>query len=241
MTKGLSNSDPIVIDSSDDDDADAEESNNDSNNHDKKPTSKRPYQKKDNSNSSKDEIHNYNTDRYIGKKKFCLIVLVKIDETCKNFISECTNHCSQDITNHCLQYEETLHFTIFNNKMLSYDEAMSLCYDGKSALPIYSLNGLMPWPSCIALESKTDISQTINGIEADFQWEAEKNLHMSIFRMRGFSHEKRNAFQNIKRGVEDMADFGSARGTKLILKEMAAAYDGSDGGFFRVLYENANL
>ncbi len=233
MTKGLSYSDPVVIDSSDDD----AESNNASNNHDKKPS--KTVSKE--SNSSKVEICSYNTDRYIGKKKFCLIVLVEIDETCKNFISECTNHCSQAITNHCLQYQETLHFTIFNNKMLTYDEAMSLYYDGKSVLPTYSLNGLMPWPSCIALGSKTDISQTINGIEADFQWQAEKNLHMSLFRMRGFSHSKRNAFQNIKKGVEDMTEFGGARGTKLILKEMAAAYDGSDGGFFRVLYENANL
>ena len=99
----------------------------------------------------------------------------------------------------------------------------------------------MNWKNCIALATDTNIDDTIASIQTSFDWPVNANdtLHLSLYRMRGFSNEKKNAFQRIRSfvGLANIEDYGMAQGTKLVLKEMGAAYDGSDGSFFRLIHE----
>ena len=100
----------------------------------------------------------------------------------------------------------------------------------------------MNWKNCIALATDTNIDDTIASIETSFDWRVNANdtLHLSLYRMRGFSNEKKNAFQRIRSFVAlaNIEDYGMAQGTKLVLKEMGAAYDGSDGSFFRAIHKS---
>ena len=109
-------------------------------------------------------------------------------------------------------------------------------------LPNFHLTGLMNWKNCIALATDTNIDDTIASIETSFDWRVNANdtLHLSLYRMRGVSNEKKNAFQRIRSFVAlaNIEDYGMAQGTKLVLKEMGAAYDGSDGSFFRAIHES---
>lgn len=114
---------------------------------------------------------------------------------------------------------------------------MSVSFDGASrdCFPVFNLTGFkMGWPGAVCCGSDTDISQFTSKISCNFKFQApsQNDLHMSIYRPRGKRGVK-ETFDKVKRIVK--GPYGTARGTRLVLKEMHADYHGLDGKFFRVI------
>ena len=197
-----------------------------------------------------------NPSFFTGKRNFCLVMIVNPDAQSRNIIDVCKQE-AHPIMKSCTQQEGTYHFTLFANQPLSYDEAMEMSYRhtcddvAKSIeLPTMKLNGFLPWNHCVALDSDTDIDQVINCIESQVIPPLKKpdHLHMTLYRMtvnwnkKGAREHKQKlmkVFASLKSNVINRCDdFGSAKCSRLVLKEMGADYFGRDqslGSFFRIL------
>lgn len=176
-------------------------------------------------------------------KNFCVIIMVNPDSQCKEFIESCYQVCAKDVHNHCLQDPETWHFTVCVDN-LSFEEAESLQYL-PGPLPNFHITGIIDWNHVVALKSDTDMSDVVNRLQGlkvkiDVN-DLNQNLHMTIYKLRGRSgppyQAKQIEFQRIKETAEKVDLFGTAKGTKVILKEIGGCYSGSDGRFYRILYE----
>ncbi len=212
------------------------------------------------------------TYRFDGKRRFVLMIMVEADEKCREFIKFCSVNCSRPVIEACQQKNSTLHFTLFANKLLDCDEASNISFCGQrgpdqallvrppvvkeestivesqkvqssKSLPDFNLVGLLGWQKTIALATDTKVDEVVDLIKAPFQWKVQKHLHLTLYRMNGFSDEKQRQFKRIHGCVRKMIrkkgdfNYGSAKGVKIILKELGAEYDGSDGRFYRILYE----
>lgn len=176
-------------------------------------------------------------------KKFCVIIMVNPDTTCKEFIESCYQVCAKNVHNHCLQDPDTWHFTVCVDN-LSFDEAEALQYL-PGPLPNFNITGIIDWDHVVALKSDTDMSDVVNrlhGLKGKIDVnDLNQNLHMTIYKLRGKSgppyQVKQIQFQRIKEAADKVDIYGSAKGTKVILKEIGGCYSGSDGRFYRILYE----
>ena len=199
-----------------------------------------------------------------GMRNFCLVMIVDPDVQCRKIINPCKKE-SIPLLKPCIQTEGSLHFTLFHNQQLSYDQAMEISYNtvGETThdhtnsepccvLPTMELNGFLSWNHCIAIGSDTNIDQLINNIQSTAipKIETPTHLHMTLYNMNidwtkagAGRHKKRlmQEFKTLKQKVVDQCDddsFGFARGHHLVLKEMGADYFGRDqneGRFFRIL------
>ena len=208
---------------------------------------------------STDFSHSNNEYSYLEKKKFCLILMINPDEALESFVSECKENCSEKVHRQCALLPELYHFTLFANKWLSYEEAMSISYGNQSfnkhtnnhenneteetidepKLPVLNMNGLLDWTHCIALHTDTKLDEWITNIHSSFSWKLNDVLHLTLYRIRGRNKEKIEQFERIQTAFQDSKrnQIGVAKGTKIVLKEMGARYDGKDGRFFRIIYE----
>lgn len=209
------------------------------------------------SSDSSDRYHN--NEKYLDKKKFCLILMIKPDKALESFVAECKENCSEKVYRQCALVPDLYHITLFANKWLSYEEAMSISYGNPSfskhttdnennetgemidvpKLPVLNMNGLLDWTHCIALHTNTKLDEWITNIHSSFSWELNNVLHLTLYRIRGRNKEKVEQFQRIQNAFQDANKnhFGVANGTKIVLKEMGARYDGKDGRFFRIIHE----
>jgi hypothetical protein len=173
-----------------------------------------------------------------GRRTFLLLLLVEPDDECNQFLAECKSLCSPDVHEHCFQREGTLHFSLTQKKLnLTYEEAMDISVDPMpTSLPVMRLTKFKSWPRCIALDTSTSLSSLVSSITPSVP--LHKNAHMSLYRMRGNKgkNETEKQFNHVRDNVS--RNFGTAKGVRVILKEMGADYEGQDEGrFFRVLVD----
>merc|ERR1711976_932894 len=95
------------------------------------------------------------------------------------------------------------------------------------------------WTHCIALHTDTKLDEWVTNIHSSFLWELNNILHLTLYRIRGRNKEKVEQFHRIQNAFQNANEnhFGVAKGTKIVLKEMGARYDGKDGRFFRIIHE----
>lgn len=181
--------------------------------------------------------------QYIGTRNFCLMMMVTLDESLQQVISICKRNCSTRMDK-CLQKEGTYHFSLFAGKEMTYAEANELSYEiksGTSSLPNFHITGLMPWGSGVYLSTDTEIDHIMKVIHTPFQLKTPQ-LHMSVYRVKGYKpfSEYKKEIRQVKKALSSIENFGYAKGTSIVLKEIGAKYDGSDGRFYRVLYSESN-
>ncbi|GFH55986.1 hypothetical protein CTEN210_12462 [Chaetoceros tenuissimus] len=194
--------------------------------------------------SSDSSVFSHNNEKYLDKKKFCLILMIKPDEALESFVAECNENCSEKVHRQCALVPDLYHITLFANKWLSYEEAMSISYRNPKSnkqtndnennetgetidvpkLPVLSMNGLLDWTHCIALHTDAKLDEWITNIHSSFSWELNNILHLTLYRIRGRNKEKIEQFQRIQNAFQDANRnyFGVANGTKIVLKEMGA-------------------
>ncbi len=193
-----------------------------------------------------------------GKRNFCLVMIVDPDAKCRNVIEFCKKH-AHPMMKSCFQPDGSLHFTLFANQPLTYDQAIDISYTGfdegdkPQELPLMELNGFLPWNHCVALGSDTCIDSLIENIQSELIPEIKwpSHPHMTLYRMiinweEVGAHIKKKKmmekFNDLQRKVTNQhEEFGCARGDRLVLKEMGADYFGRDqskGKFFRVIYSS---
>eukprot|EP00557_Chaetoceros_sp_GSL56_P004075 CAMPEP_0176486792 /NCGR_PEP_ID=MMETSP0200_2-20121128/5763_1 /TAXON_ID=947934 /ORGANISM="Chaetoceros sp., Strain GSL56" /LENGTH=170 /DNA_ID=CAMNT_0017883529 /DNA_START=249 /DNA_END=761 /DNA_ORIENTATION=- len=169
--------------------------------------------------------------------------MVNPDIACQEFIQSCSEVCAKNVHNHCLQDPETWHFTLCVDD-LSFDDAEAIEYL-PGPLPNFHITGFMDWNHVVALKSGTDMSDVVSRLQGlsmkiDVN-DLNQNLHMTIYKLRGKSgppyNMKQIEFKRIKEMAEKVDSFGTAKGTRVILKEIGGCYSGSDGRFYRILYD----
>ena len=178
------------------------------------------------------------TVKYAGTRQFCLLVMVEPDDECAKFLQDCQAHCSKEVHDACFQREGTLHFTLFDKKAMTYEQAMAISMN-PSSLPVMNLTRFTNWKNCVALETDTSVQSLVESISPRIN--PPTNLHLSLYRMRGREDfaEKKTQFDSLRRNVTKR--FGKARGVRVILKEQGSDYFGRDGKFFRVLVDESSL
>jgi hypothetical protein len=169
--------------------------------------------------------------------------MVSPDESLQQVMSICKRNCSIKM-NMCLQKEGTYHFTLYAGQEMTYEQATELSYEikgGPSSLPNFHITGLMPWSSGVYLRTDTDIDDIIKAIHVPFI-SKPRQLHMSVYRSKGYKpfSEYKKKIHQVKEALSSIENFGYAKGTSIVLKEIGAEYDGSDGRFYRVLYSESN-
>jgi len=241
--KGASAEDPIILLSSDDEDEEIKE-----------PIAKKRRTDTNTGTGSS----NTNTFHFRDTRAFCLILIVDPDDECRQYLQKCGQMCSSAVHDRCFQQEGTLHFTLAtfdgrkgNPQELSYNDAMRISFDvSKLPLPVFNLTGYKDWKNCVALTTDTPVNRVVNGLSGMFPPistdKVQNKLHMSVYRMRlqkengeywnGPVFKERSAqFDRVRRQIN--GGFGTAKGVRIVLKEMGADYHGLDGKFFRVIAE----
>lgn len=177
--------------------------------------------------------------KFTGTREFVLCLLVEPDQECREFLKDCKRNCDPEIHEECFQRDGTLHFTLFNKKSLTYQEAMAISSSYSTSLPVMNLTGFSSFPYCVALKTDTSIGDLVDSITPRIKFDPKK-LHLSLHRIRGRHNwtrkdDYKKEFDRVRR-MTNKNKFGTARGVRVILKEMHADYNGQDEGkFFRVL------
>lgn len=181
--------------------------------------------------------------QFAGTRNFCLMIMVSLDESLHEVVSLCKRSCSERM-NRCLQKDGTYHFTLFGGQKLTFEQANELSYelnDNSISLPNFHVTGLMPWGSGVYLSTDTKIDHILDAIHAPFAWKTPQ-LHLSLYRVRGYEpfSEYKKEINQVKEALSSIKKFGYAKGTSVVLKEIGAEYDGSDGRFYRILYSESD-
>jgi hypothetical protein len=181
--------------------------------------------------------------QFTGTRNFCLMIMVSLDESLHEVVSLCKRSCSERM-NKCLQEDGTHHFSLFAGQKLTYEQATELSYEVKgnsTLLPNFHVTGLMPWGSGVYLSTDTKIDHIMDAIHAPFALKTPQ-LHLSIYRVKGYKpfSEYKKEINQVKEALSSIENFGYAKGTSIVLKEIGAKYDGSDGRFYRILYSESD-
>lgn len=158
------------------------------------------------------------------------------DATHDAVLATCKEKCDAEVHDHCLQFEETRHLTLWKGR-LTETEAESICFDDATTtgLPCeVALNHLKNWSTCLAFGPDDATATRVMSIAKNVKLpkgvivESEKKfnngLHLSLYRAFGNAGLKAQ-IPSMKYALKDSISLGTVSGHSVVVKVVGSDYD----------------